>query len=165
MRHTLTLLAALLLTPLVALWAADSHAAPDGDDRNPGAEAESSQTSSKASGNGPAQWDALDLAYWAPDRGTPYRWFEGAKDLQTSFSEDYLAAGYLYLYVRNDTKSPRTATEFAMDGRPLAELRKERKVIWWRLLPTSLPRREGGGSDDPPPRSAERGGGDSDRFR
>jgi hypothetical protein len=87
----------------------------------------------------PASAMRLDLAYWAPDRGTPYRWFEGAKDLQSFFTDGYLAAGYLYLYVRNDTPAARTATEFALNGRPLEELRQELQVIWWRLLPTPLP--------------------------
>lgn len=87
----------------------------------------------------PAGAMRLDLAYWAPDRGTPYRWFEGAKDLQSFFTEEYVAAGYLYLYVRNDSREPRTATEFALNGRSLEELRRELQVIWWRLLPTPLP--------------------------
>lgn len=81
----------------------------------------------------------LELAYWAPDRGTPYRWFEGAKDLQSFFTEDYVAAGSLYLYVRNDTRASRRATGFALNGRPLEELHRERQVVWWRLLPTPLP--------------------------
>jgi len=81
----------------------------------------------------------LDLAYWAPDRGTPYQWFEGAKELQSFFSKDYVAAGYLYLYLRNDGDAPLTATTFALNGRPLEELRKELAVIWWRLLPNPLP--------------------------
>jgi len=139
MKHTLALLTALLLTPLITLRDTDSHAAPNGDAPNPGTKAQSSQTNSKALGNSLAHGIRLDLDYWAPDRGTPYRWFEGARDLQTIFPEGYLAAGYLYLYVHNDTSSPRRATEFAMDGRPLEELRKERKVVWWRLLPASLP--------------------------
>ena len=48
----------------------------------------------------------LDHAYYAPDRGTPYKWFEGAAAIQEYFTRDYRAAGYLCVYVRNDGKQP-----------------------------------------------------------
>lgn len=87
---------------------------------------------------------SLDVAYYAPDRGTPYRWFEGAQDIQTFFTDDYRAAGYLYAYVRNDGDAAVDAVEFLLDGRPLEALRTEHRVVWWRLLPRPLlPGREG----------------------
>lgn len=81
----------------------------------------------------------LNSAYYAPDRGTPYQWFEGAREIQEYFTRDYRAAGYLYLYVHNDGKQPLTAERFTLDGTPLAELRDKQQVIWWRLLPNPLP--------------------------
>jgi hypothetical protein len=80
----------------------------------------------------------IDSAYYAPDRGTPYAWFEGAPGITEYFSKDYRAAGYLYVYVRHDGKEPLTATGFALDGKPLAELREAQQVVWWRLLPNPL---------------------------
>ncbi len=83
---------------------------------------------------------SLDLAYWAPDRGTPYQWFEGAKEIQSYFKDDYRAAGALYLYLRNKGRKPLKATDFALNGKPLSELREqEHSVVWWRLLPNPLP--------------------------
>lgn len=82
----------------------------------------------------------VDHAYYAPDRGTPYEWFEGAKDIQAYFKEDYRAAGYIYLYVRNNGDAAITATEFLLNGHPCAQLREEEQsVIWWRLLPNPVP--------------------------
>lgn len=81
----------------------------------------------------------LESAYYAPDRGTPYRWFEGAKEIQSFFSKDYRAAGYLVAYVRNDSAKPVDATGFTLDGRPLPAAREAHQVIWWRLLPRPLP--------------------------
>jgi hypothetical protein len=80
----------------------------------------------------------IDSAYYAPDRGTPYAWFEGAPGITEYFSKDYRAAGYLYVYVRHDGKEPLTATGFTLDGKPLAELREAQQVVWWRLLPNPL---------------------------
>lgn len=81
----------------------------------------------------------IESAYYAPDRGAPYAWFEGAPGITEYFSKDYRAAGYLYVYVRHDGKRPLTATGFALDGKPLAELRQAQEVVWWRLLPNPLP--------------------------
>jgi hypothetical protein len=81
----------------------------------------------------------VEVAYWAPDRGTPYQWFEGAKDLQSFFTADYHAAGALYAYIRNDSGEPLSAEGFELDGRPLDELRTAYRVIWWRLLPDPVP--------------------------
>jgi len=81
----------------------------------------------------------LDLAYWAPDRGTPYQWFESAKDLKSFVTADYRAAGHLYAYVRNDSGRPASPDGFWLNGRPLDDWRKEHKVIWWRMLPDPLP--------------------------
>jgi hypothetical protein len=82
----------------------------------------------------------VDHACYAPDRGTPYAWFEGARDIQSYFRDDYRAAGCVYLYVRNAGNAPLEAVEFLLDGRPCAELReREQSVIWWRLLPNPLP--------------------------
>lgn len=77
----------------------------------------------------------VDTAYWAPDRGTPYKWFESAKEIQSFFEKDYRAAGTLYLYIRNSSTRPASVTDFRLDRRALEELRKEHTVVWWRLLP------------------------------
>lgn len=82
---------------------------------------------------------SVDHAYYAPDRGTPYQWFEGAPGIQEFFTKDYRAAGYVYVYVRNDGKQPLKATSFLLDGKPLAELREAQQVVWWRLLPNPVP--------------------------
>lgn len=81
----------------------------------------------------------LDSAYYLPDRGTPYTWFEGASPIAEYFAKDYRAAGYVYVYVRNDSAAPLNATAFSLDGKPLAELRAAQQVVWWRLLPNPLP--------------------------
>ncbi len=81
----------------------------------------------------------VEMAYWAPDRGTPYEWFEGAKDIETFFGDDYRAAGYLHAYVRNDGDTPVSPSAFELDGRSLDELRDEYSVIWWRVLPDPIP--------------------------
>lgn len=78
-------------------------------------------------------------AWWAPDRGTPYAWFEAARDIQRYFQDDYRAAGYLYLYLRNDSPRSLTPAGFTLDGRPIEAWRAEHKVVWWRLLPRPLP--------------------------
>ncbi|MFN3422934.1 MAG: hypothetical protein ACK40X_14570, partial [Armatimonadota bacterium] len=77
----------------------------------------------------------VDTAYWAPDRGTPYRWFEGAPDLQEFFTKEYKSAGYLCAYIKNESHRPITPTAFYLNGQPLEKLREEGKVVWWRLLP------------------------------
>ncbi|MBM3500133.1 MAG: hypothetical protein FJX74_15865 [Armatimonadetes bacterium] len=82
---------------------------------------------------------ALQFAYWEPDRGTPYSWFEGAKDIQSFFSEDYRAAGFIKAYVRNEGDRPLKPSEFRLNGTPLPELREQYSVVWWRLLPSPLP--------------------------
>lgn len=81
----------------------------------------------------------VDSACYTPDRGTPYAWFEGAAPIKDYFAKDYRAAGYVQVIVRHDGKKPLTATAFALDGRPLGELRDAQQVIWWRLLPNPLP--------------------------
>lgn len=81
----------------------------------------------------------LDSACYAPDRGTPYTWSEGAKPIKSFFKKDYRPAGYLYAYVRNDGDKPIQATSFELDGKPLQELRDAHQIIWWRLLPRPLP--------------------------
>jgi len=82
---------------------------------------------------------ALQFAYWEPDRGTPYSWFEGAKEIQSFFSEDYRAAGFIKTCVRNDGDRPLAPAGFSLNGTPLDDLRTQFSVIWWRLLPTPLP--------------------------
>ncbi len=82
---------------------------------------------------------SLDCAYYAPDRGTPYQWFEGATGIRSFFSRDYRAAGSIYAYVQNEGNAPLTPTDFVLNGTPLAELREQRSVLWWRLLPSPLP--------------------------
>lgn len=82
---------------------------------------------------------SLLFAYWEPDRGTPYSWFEDAKDIQAFFSRDYRAAGYIKAYVHNGYDRPLEATAFRLDGVPLEELREKLSVIWWRMLPDPLP--------------------------
>ncbi len=84
----------------------------------------------------------VDFSCWAPDRGTPYKWFEGAKEIQTYFTTDYRAAGNLYVYVRNSGKNPVVATSIRMNGQDLEALRKDNSVVWWRMLPNPIP---GGG--------------------
>lgn len=80
----------------------------------------------------------LDSAYYAPDRGTAYRWSENAAQLKTFFDKDYQAAGYVYAYVRSSGSLPIEATSFVLKGKPLQDLRDTREVIWWRLLPSTL---------------------------
>lgn len=86
----------------------------------------------------PASAARLEVAYWAPDRGTPYQWFETAKEIQSSFTRGYTASGYVVLFVRNDGRTPLTARDLAWNGRPFEELRKELTLIWWRLLPDAI---------------------------
>jgi len=80
----------------------------------------------------------LDHAYWAPDRGTPYKWFEGAPALRSHFEKDYRAAGYLYAYLRNGGTQSVSAVEFRLNGTALDDLRKANEVVWWRLLPAQV---------------------------
>ena len=80
----------------------------------------------------------LEAAYYAPDRGTPYTWFEGARDIQTYFEQDYRAAGFIYAYFRAEGAKPLTATEFRLNGASLGELRPK-TVVWWRVLPQPVP--------------------------
>lgn len=81
----------------------------------------------------------VEFGHWAPDRGTPYAWFEGAKELQTFFSDGYHTAGAMHVYLRNGGTAPLSVTGWQLDGRPLDELREARQVIWWRMLPEALP--------------------------
>ena len=81
----------------------------------------------------------VDVAYWMPDRGTPYRWSEGAPNLQDFFTKGYKAAGYLCAYVKNESRRPIAPTAFYLNGQSLEKLRGEGKVVWWRLLPRPLP--------------------------
>lgn len=81
----------------------------------------------------------VQSSYYAPDRGTPYSWFESARDISTFFDQHYRAAGYLYVYVRNEGRRPIDATEFRLNGENLERLREQQKVVWWRLLPRPLP--------------------------
>jgi len=80
----------------------------------------------------------LECAYYAPDRGTPYAWFEGARDIQSFFAADYRAAGTAYAYIRNEGDEPLSPTEFLLDGTPADELREQQRLLWWRLLPRPL---------------------------
>lgn len=79
-----------------------------------------------------------DSAYYAPDRGVLYKWFEGAPEIQQFVEKDYRAAGYLYLYVRNGGTTPISPTRFTWNGTALDDLRAKHEVIWWRLLPRPL---------------------------
>ncbi|MBI2297975.1 MAG: hypothetical protein HYU66_03320 [Armatimonadetes bacterium] len=81
----------------------------------------------------------VDFALWAPDRGTPYSWFEGAREIQSYFSQDYRAAGQLQAYVRNTGAKPVSPSAWRLDGQDLDALRKAQTVIWWRILPDPLP--------------------------
>jgi len=81
----------------------------------------------------------VECAYYAPDRGTPYAWFEGAREIRSFFAQDYRAAGTAYVYIGHDGDEPLSPTEFLLDGVPLAELREQQRVLWWRLLPRPLP--------------------------
>ncbi|NLC59107.1 MAG: hypothetical protein GX774_19910 [Armatimonadetes bacterium] len=90
-------------------------------------------------GGAPAAAAKLELAYWAPDRGTPYQWFETAQGIQSFFDREYVAAGYVVLHLRNDGKTPLTAKALTWNGRPFDALRQELSLIWWRLLPDTIP--------------------------
>mgnify|MGYP005834683097 FL=1 len=80
----------------------------------------------------------VDSAYYAPDRGVLYKWYEGAQGLQEFVPRDYRAAGYLYLYVRNGGTEPISPTGFTWNGQSLDDLRAVHEAIWWRLLPRPL---------------------------
>ncbi len=80
----------------------------------------------------------VDSAYYAPDRGVLYKWFEGAPGIQQFVEKDYRAAGYLCLYVRNGGTEPISPTNFTWNGTALDDLRARHEVIWWRLLPRPL---------------------------
>ncbi|MGQ9732571.1 MAG: hypothetical protein ACUVX8_15020 [Candidatus Zipacnadales bacterium] len=79
------------------------------------------------------------LAYWEPDRGTPYDWFESAQEMQSFFAEDYQAAGFIKAYILNAGDAPVSLSTLRLNGRPLDALRESHEVIWWRLLPDPLP--------------------------
>lgn len=87
----------------------------------------------------PAAAARVELAYWLPDRGNQYTWFEGGFKLQSTFSREHVSTGCAYLYLRNDGKQPLTPKEFFWNGRPLPELRRELSMVWWRLRPDPLP--------------------------
>ena len=80
----------------------------------------------------------VQSSYYAPDRGTPYKWFENAREIAAFFDQHYRAAGYLHLYLRNAGREAIDATEFTLNGMKLEELRGGPGVIWWRLLPRPL---------------------------
>ncbi|MCS6829162.1 MAG: hypothetical protein RMM08_05800 [Armatimonadota bacterium] len=75
---------------------------------------------------------------WLPDRGEPYKWFEGGFGGMDFFAKGF-AAGTLYLYVHNTGSRPIRPEAFFVNDAPLEKLRQEREAHWWRLLPTPLP--------------------------
>jgi len=81
----------------------------------------------------------LDCAYYAPDRGTPYAWAENAKDIQAWFTDSYRAAGLACLYVRNEGPRPISAIALSWGGRTFDDLHESHDLIWWRMLPYTLP--------------------------
>ncbi len=81
----------------------------------------------------------VDVAFLRPDRGTPFHWFEGAKDIQSFYAKEYRAAGSVCAYVRNRGEKPISVTQLIVDGYEVTKPPKGGEVVWWRLRPDPLP--------------------------
>jgi hypothetical protein len=82
---------------------------------------------------------AVDAAFYRPDRGTPFAWFEMAKGIENFHREQYRAAGLVEVYLRNDGKEPVSVERIFVNGKDVTEPEKGGDVVWWRLRPNPIP--------------------------
>jgi len=84
---------------------------------------------------------SVDAAFYRPDRGTAFAWFEMAKGIENFHREQYRAGGLVEVYLRNDGKEPVSVERIFVNGKDVTEPEKGGDVVWWRLSRTqSLPK-------------------------
>jgi hypothetical protein len=82
---------------------------------------------------------SVDAAFYRPDRGTPFAWFETARGIEHFYRENYRAAGLMEVYLRNDGKEPVSVERIFVNGKDVTEPEKGGDVVWWRLRPNPIP--------------------------
>jgi hypothetical protein len=82
---------------------------------------------------------SVDAAFYRPDRGTPFAWFEMAKGIEHFHRENYRAAGLVEVYLRNNGKEPVSVERIFVNGKDVTEPEKGGDVVWWRLRPNPIP--------------------------
>jgi hypothetical protein len=82
---------------------------------------------------------AVDAAFYRPDRGTPFAWFEMAKEIENFHREHYRAAGLVEVYLRNSGKEPVSVERLLVNGNDVTEPAEGSDVVWWRLRPNPIP--------------------------
>lgn len=81
----------------------------------------------------------VDAAFYRPDTGTLFQWFEGAKEIRAFHSKHYRAAGTTEIYLQNRSEKPMTVPRLLVDGWDVTKPQKGGDVVWWRLRPNPLP--------------------------
>ncbi len=81
----------------------------------------------------------VDAAFYRPDRGTPFAWFEMAKEIEQFHREHYRASGLLEIYLRNNGKEPISVERLLVNGNDVTEPVKGSDIVWWRLRPNPVP--------------------------
>ncbi|MCS7224425.1 MAG: hypothetical protein NZ959_07705 [Armatimonadetes bacterium] len=81
----------------------------------------------------------VDTAFYRPDRGTAFDWFEDAKDIQNYYKEHDRSSGTAEVYLHNRTTRPLTVRRLIVDGRDTTIVEKGGPIVWWRLRPSPLP--------------------------
>ncbi|MCS7266389.1 MAG: hypothetical protein NZ805_16355, partial [Armatimonadetes bacterium] len=87
---------------------------------------------------------AVDVAFYRPDRGTPFQWFEMAKEIQNFHAEHYRAAGTVEIYLQNRSEKPIRVLRLLVDGQDVTKPQKGGDMVWWRLRPEPLPQKSFG---------------------
>jgi len=82
---------------------------------------------------------AVDAAFYRPDRGTPFAWFEMAKEIENFHRERYCSSGLVEVYLRNNGKEPISVERLLVNGNDVTEPVKGSDIVWWRLRPNPVP--------------------------
>jgi len=81
----------------------------------------------------------VDAVFYRPDRGTPFQWFESAKEIQAFHAEHYRAAGTVEIYLQNRSEKSTAVSRLIVNGQDVTNPQKGGDVVWWRLHPNPLP--------------------------
>ncbi|MCP4642406.1 MAG: hypothetical protein GY851_18320, partial [bacterium] len=83
--------------------------------------------------------DWTDAAYCMSDPRTPWPYEEGNDAINEAKKGFAMAGATVHAFVRNTADTPGALAALTWNGTPVKDLRQERSVVWWRLLPAELP--------------------------
>ena len=66
----------------------------------------------------------VDAVFYRPDRGTPFQWFESAKEIQAFHAEHYRAAGTVEIYLQNRSEKSTAVSRLIVNGQDVTNPQK-----------------------------------------